>query len=296
MPKPPLILLICLGVAVLAAGCGSRPEGVTRQFIDRMAALDADGMAQLVCAEERAGFRESVDFLRVVSDAGTVELQDFKARTERSDGTAITLEVTGQFVSAELGEMPASGRIRLLRDAGEWCISGERDGFRAISGIAGDLFALLIRGGVPSGGRFEDSPGGEWIMAEASTPKPAGPPEIDGEIVTTESGLRYVEIAAGAGETPEPGQTVVVRYTMWVKATGELIDKTVEGDPFEFVLGSGEVLDGFDEGVATMREGGRRRLTIPWRLGYKDDYVDGYGDNIRKNSTLMFDVELIEIR
>ena len=280
--------------ALLVAGCGSRPDGVTRQFFDRMAALDSEGMSQLVCQDERADFRESVDFLQVVSDAGAVQLQDFNLRTERADGTAITLRVSGRFVSADLGEMPASGRVRLVRDGGEWCISGERDGFGSISDIAGDLFALLIRSGTSGDAGFDDGRGGEWIVSEARTPAPDGPPSLQGEVIANESGLRYIDIQEGAGQRPQPGQTVRVHYTLWIEASGKMIDSSLmRGEPFEFVLGSGQVVDGFDEGLSTMREGGRRRLVIPPKLGYGDD--DDYGD-IPPNSTLVFDVELVEVR
>jgi peptidylprolyl isomerase len=290
----PILVGLGLVLAAMLAACGDHPDSVSHQFFDRMAALDGQGMAQLVCEDERAAFRERVDFLRAVSDGGVVGLEDFKARTEKTDGTEVTLSVSGRFVSAELGEISASGRVRLVRNAGEWCLSGEHDRFRSIDGIASDLFSLLIRGRISAGDRFE-YPGSEWIVTKAIT-EPAGPPELSGEVVTTSSGLRYVEIEEGSGESPQIGHTVVVHYTMWLQATGELIDKTVEGEPKEFVIGSGEVLDGFDEGVATMREGGRRRITVPWRLGYKDDYVDGFQDNVLKNSTLTFDVELLEVR
>ena len=278
--------------AFLASGCSGHPDAVASEFYMRLAALDIGGMAQVVCEDERAVFQETVSFLHVVSDAGEVELQDFKARTERSDGTSVTLRVSGRFVSAELGEMPTSGRTALLRDGGEWCISGERDEFRAISDIAGDLFALLIQGGISGdAGFFPEEP--RSIPVEVVTPAPAGPPDVGGEIVTTDSGLQYVEIEVGTGAMPEPGQTLVVHYTMWVKAADDLIDSSIGREPFEFVLGGGTVIAGFDEGLSTMREGGRRRLVIPPKLGYGDD--DDYPE-VPPNSTLVFDVELVEVR
>ena len=279
---------------VSGVGCGSRPDDLTRQFFDRMAALDTEGMAQLVCADERTDFRESVDFLAVVSDTGSVQIEDFIVRTERSDGTAITLSITGRFASAELGEIPTSGRVRLVRDGGEWCISGEGDSFGSISDVAGDLFALLIRGGVSGDAGFDGGRSGEWIVSEARTPSPDGPPEVESEVITTESGLQYVEIEIGVGAMPKPEQTLLVHYTMWLEQSGKRIDSSLDGEgPFEFVLGGGEVVDGFDEGLATMREGGKRRLIVPPALGYGRD--DDYGD-IPINSTLVFDVELVGIR
>lgn len=119
------------------------------------------------------------------------------------------------------------------------------------------------------------------------------PPRVDGEVITTDSGLRYVEIGVGNGVTPQPGQRVRVHYTLWIEASGEMIDSSLRrGESFEFTLGSGEVVDGFEEGVATMREGGRRRMIVPPELGYGDA---GQGA-VPPNSTLVFDVELVELR
>jgi FKBP-type peptidyl-prolyl cis-trans isomerase len=105
--------------------------------------------------------------------------------------------------------------------------------------------------------------------------------------------LKYQELGLGSGRQPAEGQTVLVHYTMWLNASGRIFDSSLGGAPFEFVLGEGFVVDGFDEGVATMREGGRRRLIVPPKLGDGDD--DDYGD-IPPNSTLIFDVELVEVR
>ena len=279
--------------ALIASGCSDHPDAVASEFYMRLAALDMGGMAQVVCEDERAGFRESVAFLESVPGAQPLEVEDFEARTERSDGTAVAMRVSGRFVDIERGEMEVSARVRLIREGGEWCISGEEDGFLAVRGIAADVFALLVRGGISRGGGFEFPEGARSIPVEVVTPAPAGPPEVGGEIVTTESGLQYVEIEIGTGAMPEPGQTVRLHYTMWVKAGGDLIDSSVGREPFEFVLGGGAVIAGFEEGVATMQEGGRRRLIIPPKLGYGDD--DDYPE-VPPNSTLVFDVELVEVR
>ena len=274
-----LIGTVLLGAAALvASGCSDHPDAVANQFYTRLAAVDIGGMEELVCQDERFAFRESVSFLESVPDAPPLELEDFKARTERSDGTAVVMAVSGRFVDAERGEMEVSTRVRLVRDGGEWCLSGEEDSFRALSGSAADVFALLVRGGISGGARFTFPEDSRSIPVEGVTPPPAGPPEIGGETVTTDSGLQYVEIEIGSGALPEPGQTMRLHYTMWVKAAGDLIDSSVGREPFEFVLGGGAVIAGFEEGVATMRESGRRRLVVP------------------PNSTLVFDVELVEVR
>ena len=120
-----------------------------------------------------------------------------------------------------------------------------------------------------------------------------GPPPVSGETLTTPSGLLYTNFAEGSGETPQVGQTVVVHYTGWL-SDGTKFDSSVDRDvPFDFVLGVGQVIPGWDEGVATMKVGEKRRLTIPPELAYGDV---GVPPQIPPNATLIFDVELLEIR
>ena len=117
------------------------------------------------------------------------------------------------------------------------------------------------------------------------------------DIVTTGSGLQFIDQAVGAGIAPQRGQRVVVHYTGWLYEDGKRgakFDSSVDrGQPFEFPLGVGRVIGGWDEGVATMRPGGKRTLIIPPALGYGDR---GFPGAIPPNATLMFDVELIEVR
>jgi len=128
------------------------------------------------------------------------------------------------------------------------------------------------------------------------TPTPqaeGGPPSVSGEPTTTASGLQIIDIEVGSGESPQTGQTVVVHYTGWL-ADGAKFDSSVDrGDPFSFTIGRGQVIPGWDEGVATMKVGGKRRLIIPPELGYG---ATGYPPIIPANAQLTFDVELLEIR
>lgn len=111
--------------------------------------------------------------------------------------------------------------------------------------------------------------------------------------VTTPSGLQYVDLTPGAGAAPRSGQTVVVHYTGWL-ADGKKFDSSRDrGQPFEFVLGRGDVIRGWDEGVATINVGGKRRLIIPPNLAYG---ASGAGGVIPPNATLTFEVELLSVR
>jgi hypothetical protein len=107
------------------------------------------------------------------------------------------------------------------------------------------------------------------------------------------NGLKYVEIAEGTGPTPQKGQTVTVKYT-GALTNGTVFDSSEKpgGKPFEFVLGTGNAIKGFHEGIATMKLGGKRKLIIPPKLGYGA----APQPNIPPNSTLIFDVELIKIQ
>jgi peptidylprolyl isomerase len=117
--------------------------------------------------------------------------------------------------------------------------------------------------------------------------------EVDeADYTVTESGLKYYDLVEGDGETPAEGSTVVVHYTGWLE-DGTKFDSSLDrGQPFNFTLGQGQVIPGWDEGVASMKVGGKRQLVIPPELGYGEA---GAGATIPPNATLVFEVELLEV-
>ena len=114
-----------------------------------------------------------------------------------------------------------------------------------------------------------------------------------GNEVTTPSGLKYTDVKVGTGAQPQAGQTAVVHYTGWLLDGTKFDSSKDRGQPFSFPLGQGRVIKGWDEGVATMKVGGVRRLTIPPDLGYG---ARGAGGVIPPNATLTFEVELLDVR
>ena len=110
--------------------------------------------------------------------------------------------------------------------------------------------------------------------------------------VTTASGLKYVDVKVGKGAVPVKGKQVKVHYTGTLE-NGKKFDSSLDrNEPFSFVIGVGQVIPGWDEGVMSMKVGGKRKLIIPSKLGYG---ASGAGAVIPPNATLLFDVELLDV-
>jgi FKBP-type peptidyl-prolyl cis-trans isomerase len=121
--------------------------------------------------------------------------------------------------------------------------------------------------------------------------------QTTGKPVTTASGLQIIDTVVGTGPSPQPGQICVMHYTGWLYEYGQKgkkFDSSVDrNEPFEFPIGQHQVIAGWDEGVASMKVGGKRTLIIPPELGYG---ARGAGGVIPPNATLIFDVELLAVK
>ena len=133
----------------------------------------------------------------------------------------------------------------------------------------------------------QDAASGEKVSATEKAGATGGTME------KTASGLQYEDAKVGTGASPKAGQTAVVHYTGWLLDGTKFDSSKDRGEPFQFSLGRGQVIKGWDEGVATMKVGGTRILMIPPELGYG---ARGAGGVIPPNATLKFEVELLDVR
>lgn len=148
------------------------------------------------------------------------------------------------------------------------------------------LLLLAVAIAIPACSQKEAKGSGE------TAPQTAQPAAVNAETIKTASGLAYQDVKPGTGAVPVSGKQVKVHYTGWLE-NGTKFDSSVDrGEPFVFPIGAGQVIPGWDEGVLSMKVGGKRRLIIPARLGYGEQ---GAGGVIPPNATLIFDVELLDV-
>ncbi len=246
----------------------SKGEGMTTesglQYIEEVAGT---GRAA------EAGSRVSVHYTGMLAD-GTI----FDSSVERGEPIAFVLG-TGQVIPGwdeGIALMSTGGKARLVIPS-ELAYGAQGAGNGVIPPNATLTFDVELVD-------VQDGPPGA----------PAAPQEIaEADFTTTESGLKYYDMVEGSGAAAEAGQQVVVHYTGWL-TDGTKFDSSLDrGDPFVFGLGQRQVIPGWDEGVADMKPGGQRQLVIPSELAYG---AAGAGGVIPPNATLIFEVELVEVR
>ena len=132
-------------------------------------------------------------------------------------------------------------------------------------------------------------------LPPTATAGPVKPPTVTQTPVTTSDGLQYVDLQVGCGPAAKSGSGVSVEYTGWLQSSGKKFDSSYDrsGNPFSFVLGQGQVIKGWEEGLIGMQQGGIRRLIIPPSLGYGPA---GSPPTIPANATLIFDVQMIQVK
>lgn len=134
----------------------------------------------------------------------------------------------------------------------------------------------------------------ETARMEQAQPEQTGPAQVsENQYKTTDSGLKYAILKKSEGEKPQSGQTVAVHYSGWLPDGKNFDSSYKRNQPFEFILGQRQVIQGWDEGISLLRKGEKAQLVIPPELGYGQRGVHGV---IPPNSTLIFDVELVDIK
>jgi FKBP-type peptidyl-prolyl cis-trans isomerase FkpA len=164
--------------------------------------------------------------------------------------------------------------------------------FLALAAMAVLVSAAGCQQSATNGGAASNSTSGSGAVSNPPSGDAPATGSISGGVVTTPSGLKYEDLSVGDGTQAERGNRVSVHYTGWL-TDGTKFDSSLDrGQPFQFRLGEGQVIRGWDEGVAGMRVGGKRKLTIPPNLGYGEG---GAGALIPPNATLVFEVELLSV-
>jgi peptidylprolyl isomerase len=229
------------------------------------------------------------------NQAGSLRLKSFAKTNGIGDGQHYTLEFDAEIETlltkqglAELNrrgmcaEATEAGCIKPRKRSGKLHFEKTENGWRSVNSdedIGNALANMMFTQGRPLEG-----------LKTGSAQVGEGAPEI-----TTASGLKYTDLLVGAGATPQKGQTVTVHYTGTL-ANGKKFDSSYDHPgqkPLEFQLGTPQIIQGWNEGIATMKVGGKRRLTIPSVLGYGPA---GRPPSIPGNSTLVFDVELLGVK
>ncbi len=265
------------------------------------------------------------------TDAGATGQENPVSSPDARPESAVTTASGLQFVELApgAGDMPKAGDVvevhyrGTLADGTEFDSSYSRgDPIQFVLGAGAVIpgwdegIALMRKGGrarlvIPPGLAYGERGAGGVIppnatltfeveLVEVRPGAPLAPAEVeDGAFTTTPSGLKYVDLQPGAGAEATAGKTVAVHYTGWL-TDGSRFDTSRDPSrpmgrqqPFTFTLGRGEVIPGWDEGVAGMKVGGKRQLVIPPGLAYGER---GAGGVIPPNATLVFEVELVEVR
>ena len=210
--------------------------------------------------------------------------------------TYYSIWVQGEDEDLFIGSSDAGGPATFSLGPADLVFPGWDEGATGMK-VGGKRFLIIpAELGLGEAGAGEIPPGATLIMEieMVNIIEPVLMTEVDEDQYTvTESGLKYYDLVEGQGDSPSEGQTVVVHYTGWLE-DGTKFDSSLDyGQPFSFPLGQGAVIAGWDEGVATMKVGGKRQLVIPADLAYGDE---GAGATIPPGATLIFEVELLEIQ
>lgn len=229
-----------------------------------------------------------------------IELVEGEGPTPKK-GDIISLNYTGWYLDGDefdsTSRLGHPGKFRLGTDT---LLPGLEEGVSTMRRGAKRIFILPPELAFGAEGRPGVVPRDAWVKFEVEMVEiEDGPPdplpwnEAGMEFYTTQSGLQFVDFVIGEGEFPELGSNVVVHYSGYLDDATLFDSSYLRGRPVEFELTEDRLIRGFVEGLLTMRAGGQRKLVIPPFLGYGED---GFGKIVPPNATLIYDIELLEVR
>lgn len=283
-------LLLPPELAFGAAGTGGIPANSQIVLEVELLKVEAAPMPTTVSADKLTTTASGLQYYDITMGGGT---EAVAKTTVFTDYTIWVKTDTGyDFISTSKSDKPLSfvvGRGDTVFPGWEEGVTGMKVGGKRLLIVPPALgLGEQATGGIPANSTLV------LEIALTDVKEPRVPTKVDSkDFTTTASGLKYYDIKVGTGAEPVTGQTVTVHYTGWLE-DGTQFDSSVDRDqPFSFVIGQGNVIPGWDEGVATMKVGGVRQLVIPAELAYG---AQGSGSVIPPNATLIFEVELLEIQ
>ncbi len=283
-------LLLPAELAFGAEGAGSIPPGAQILIEVELLTTEPAPTPTTVAADKLQKTDSGLQYFDLKKGTGA------EAKANDTVSTGYTMWVKTATGTDYIASSEAGSPINFVVGRGDAVFPGWEEGVQGMQVGGKRLLVVPPELGLGEYGSG-DIPANATLMMEITledVKEPQVPTEVDpADYTTTASGLKYYDIVAGTGAAPAAGQTVSVNYTGWLEDGTQFDSSYDRGEPFTFTLGQGEVIPGWDEGVATMKVGGKRQLVIPAALAYGEA---GSGGVIPPNATLIFDIELLDVQ
>jgi peptidylprolyl isomerase len=283
-------LLLPPELAFGAAGAGSIPAGAQILIEAELLNTEPAPTPTTVAADKLTTTDSGLQYSDLTKGSGA------EAKEKDTVSTDYTMWVKTDTGYDYIASSEADSPINFVVGRGDAVFPGWEEGVKSMKVGGKRLLIVPPELGLGENGSG-DIPANATLVMEISledVKEPQVATKVDpADYTTTASGLKYYDIVVGTGATPATGQTVSVNYTGWLEDGTQFDSSYDRGEPFSFALGQGQVIPGWDEGVATMKVGGKRQLVVPAELAYGPN---GAGGVIPANATLIFDIELLDVQ